>query len=104
MDYRFTPEEEAFRQEVRTFLRAELPEGWDYDPFELHDENWEFALAFTKRLAGRGGGGRRFRRAGLREGWASDRLELQDENWEFALAFTKRLAGRGGWRRPGRRS
>src|SRR3972149_7872823 len=54
MDYRFTPEEEAFRQEVRTFLRAELPEGWDYDPFELHDENWEFALAFTKRLAAKG--------------------------------------------------
>jgi len=53
MDYRFTPEEEAFRQEVRSFLRAELPEGWDYDPFELHDENWEFALAFTKRLAAR---------------------------------------------------
>ena len=53
MDYRFTPEEEAFRQEVRTFLRAELPEGWDYDPFELHDESWEFALAFTKKLADR---------------------------------------------------
>ena len=51
MDYRFRPEEEAFRQEVRSFLRAELPESWDYDPFELHDENWEFALAFTKRLA-----------------------------------------------------
>ena len=25
MDYRFTPEEEAFRREVRSFLRAKLP-------------------------------------------------------------------------------
>jgi alkylation response protein AidB-like acyl-CoA dehydrogenase len=50
MDYRFTPEEEAFRQEVRTFLRAELPPDWDYDPFELHEENWRFARAFTRKL------------------------------------------------------
>src|SRR3972149_2517286 len=54
MDYRFTPEEESFRQEVSAFLKAELPADWDYDPFELYEENWEFALAFTKRLAGRG--------------------------------------------------
>ena len=33
MDYRFTPEEDAFRHEVGAFLRAELPEDWDYDPF-----------------------------------------------------------------------
>jgi len=67
MDYRFTPEEEAFRQEVRSFLRAELPEGWDYDPFELHDENWEFALAFTKKLAAGSG----WRRPGRRSTAAS---------------------------------
>src|SRR3990172_3449623 len=53
MDYRFTPEEEAFRQEVRRFLRAELPPDWDYDPFELPDEVWEFARAFTRKLAAR---------------------------------------------------
>ncbi len=53
MDYRFTPEEEAFRQEVRSFLRSELPEDWDYDPFELHDEVWEFAREFTRKLAAR---------------------------------------------------
>ncbi len=54
MDYRFAPEEEAFRQEVRTFLRSELPPDWDYDPFELKDETWDFAREFTKRLAARG--------------------------------------------------
>ncbi len=35
---------------MRTFLRAELPQDWDYDPFELHEENWEFAREFTKKL------------------------------------------------------
>lgn len=28
MEFRFTPEEEAFRQEIRGFLRAELPADW----------------------------------------------------------------------------
>jgi|FLYL01.1.fsa_nt_gi alkylation response protein AidB-like acyl-CoA dehydrogenase len=54
MDYRFTPDEEAFRAEVREFLRKELPPDWDYDPFELHEENWDFARQFTKRLAAKG--------------------------------------------------
>src|SRR3972149_2265402 len=54
MDYRFTQEEESFRQEVRTFLRAEIPADWDYDPFELHDETWEFARGFTRKLAAKG--------------------------------------------------
>src|SRR3990172_5550221 len=54
MDYRFSPEEEAFRTEVRGFLNREVPADWDFDPFELHDENWDFARQFTKRLAARG--------------------------------------------------
>ncbi|MGH3119108.1 MAG: acyl-CoA dehydrogenase family protein, partial [Gaiellales bacterium] len=54
MDYRFTDEEESFRAEVRTFLRSELPEDWDFDPFELTEERWDFARDFTKKLAGKG--------------------------------------------------
>jgi alkylation response protein AidB-like acyl-CoA dehydrogenase len=54
MDYRFAPEEEGFRKEVRSFLNSELPQDWDYDPFELHDEVWDFARDFTKRLASKG--------------------------------------------------
>ena len=54
MDYRFTTEEESFRSEVRTFLRSELPPEWDYDPFELTEERWDFARDFTKKLAGKG--------------------------------------------------
>ncbi|HEV8574468.1 MAG TPA: acyl-CoA dehydrogenase family protein [Dehalococcoidia bacterium] len=54
MDYRFTDEEESFRAEVRTFLRSELPEDWDFDPFELTEDKWDFAREFTKKLAGKG--------------------------------------------------
>ena len=54
MDYRFTDEEESFRSEVRTFLRSELPEDWDFDPFELTEDKWDFARDFTKKLAGKG--------------------------------------------------
>ena len=53
MDYRFSPEQEAFRQEVLGFLQAELPADWDYDPFELQDDTWDFARAFTGKVAAR---------------------------------------------------
>src|SRR5438874_658026 len=54
MDYRFSDEEESFRAEVREFLRSELPEDWDFDPFELTEDKWDFARDFTKKLAGKG--------------------------------------------------
>ena len=48
MDFTFTPQQEAFRQEIRTFLRERLPAdrpGWN-------DENeFEFARTFLKQLA-----------------------------------------------------
>ncbi len=54
MDYRFTDEEESFRAEVREFLRAELPQDWDFDPFELTEDKWDFAREFTMKLASKG--------------------------------------------------
>ena len=35
MDFNLTPEEEAFRQEVRDFLAAELPPPWIRPTSEL---------------------------------------------------------------------
>ncbi|GIX49692.1 MAG: acyl-CoA dehydrogenase [Candidatus Tectimicrobiota bacterium] len=51
MDFRFTPEQEAFRQEVRAFLRQELPE-----PPPIPEDAWiiGFDRAFSKKLAARG--------------------------------------------------
>jgi alkylation response protein AidB-like acyl-CoA dehydrogenase len=54
MDFRATPEEEAFRQEVRDFLCQEVPPDWDYEPYHETDEEWEFSRKFIKKLAQKG--------------------------------------------------
>ena len=53
MDLEFTPEEETFRQEVRSWLEVNLPK--DYDPDEYFstpdvDKKVEIALAWQKKL------------------------------------------------------
>lgn len=57
MDFRFTPEEEAFRSEVKEFLRQELPPGWqekfDTETETGFEEQSEFARQFQKKLAER---------------------------------------------------
>jgi alkylation response protein AidB-like acyl-CoA dehydrogenase len=57
MDFKFTPEQEQFRQEVLEFLSEELPPGWE-DRFDLEtaqgaDEYLEFGRLFSKKLAQR---------------------------------------------------
>ena len=58
MDFRFSGEEETFRTEVKEFLRAELPSGWD-EQFDAESEmgmaaQGDFAKQFQKKLANRG--------------------------------------------------
>src|SRR3990172_913180 len=55
MDFRFTREQEAFREEVHEFLRIELPSsrhggGWE----EANEEEWSFSRKFVRRLADKG--------------------------------------------------
>jgi alkylation response protein AidB-like acyl-CoA dehydrogenase len=56
MDFRFTPEQEAFRQEVRDVLKAELPSDWGgrNDREDMSPEEEEFAKGFVKKLAQNG--------------------------------------------------
>src|SRR5688500_16865955 len=58
MDFRFTDQEQAFRQEVSDFLDAELPvELQGTDDTELlvnDDEAWDKTNLFLKKLAKRG--------------------------------------------------
>lgn len=59
MEFRFTPEEEAFRQEVRSFLTRELPEDWATRPSssaygEGEGDQWQFLRSFQKKLAAKG--------------------------------------------------
>ena len=56
MDYRFTEEQEAFRQEIRDFLSDNLGEDWrgiDPDAY-FHDENWFPIRELTAKMAERG--------------------------------------------------
>ena len=56
MDFRFTPEEEAFRQEIRDFVKKELPSDWlslGLDE-ELGEGGWDFTLSMSKKLADKG--------------------------------------------------
>ena len=53
MDFSFTEEQEAFRQEVRGFLQENLGEDWhgiDPDSY-FHDENWPGIRQLTAKLA-----------------------------------------------------
>ena len=58
MDFRFTPEQEQFRGEVREFLRQELPAGWQgaagYGE-EGSDATPELGARLLPALAGRTG-------------------------------------------------
>lgn len=54
MDFRFTPEEEAFRKEFASWLEKNLPEGWDPSRHQNYDSPEEWARvykAFQRRLS-----------------------------------------------------
>ena len=53
MDYRFTPEQESFREDVKKFLRTELPKDQEQGEEAGSDHEWQFARAFQKKLASR---------------------------------------------------
>ena len=52
MDFDYTPQEEAFRQELRAWLEANPPEGYNSETFEQldQDKRFEVQLKWQKRL------------------------------------------------------
>ena len=54
MDFRFSQEEEQFRQELLDFLYKELPPGWNNDGAVEAEEEWNLNLRMRKKLAQRG--------------------------------------------------
>ena len=57
MDFRFSADEEAFRQEVRQWLEREIPQRWiELDPgiWEETEESWAIAREFQRKLGQRG--------------------------------------------------
>jgi alkylation response protein AidB-like acyl-CoA dehydrogenase len=53
MDFRFTPEEEKFRHEIREFLKKELPADREEGEEDEGDAGWDFRRQFHKKLAAR---------------------------------------------------
>jgi len=54
MDFRFTPEEQAFRQEVRGWLGENVPPDWEGVFLEEEEEEWKKGRAFVKKLSQKG--------------------------------------------------
>ena len=57
MDFRFTDNEEAFRQEVRNWLKQEIPQRWiefATGIWEETEESWALAREFQRKLGQKG--------------------------------------------------
>ncbi len=57
MDFRFSEGEEAFRQQVRQWLKQEIPQRWvELDPgiWEETEESWAIARQFHRKLGEKG--------------------------------------------------
>jgi alkylation response protein AidB-like acyl-CoA dehydrogenase len=54
MDFRFTPEEQAFRQELRGWLRENVPPDWEGVFLEEEEKEWKQGRAFVKKLSQKG--------------------------------------------------
>jgi alkylation response protein AidB-like acyl-CoA dehydrogenase len=56
MDFNFTPEEDAFRDKVRAFLKANLPEGWGTADYEMPEDmpGKQFYVQWHRKLYSNG--------------------------------------------------
>ena len=54
MDFRFSQEEEAFRQELRAWLQETIPPDWEGSFLEEDEEAWRRGRAFVKKLSQKG--------------------------------------------------
>ena len=57
MDFKFTPEEEAFRIEVKEWLKSAIPKRWYEIPtgyWQETEESWKITREFQKKLGAKG--------------------------------------------------
>jgi alkylation response protein AidB-like acyl-CoA dehydrogenase len=54
MDFRFGPEDEAFRQELRGWLKENVPPDWEGVFLEEDEDAWRVSRAFIKKLVAKG--------------------------------------------------
>ena len=54
MEFKFTPEDDAFRQELRSFVQQELPADWEGGGRWPEEWDWEFTQDMRQKLARKG--------------------------------------------------
>jgi len=54
VDFQFTGEDDAFRQDVREFLKQELPADWEGGGRYPEEGGWDFTLQLRKKMAEKG--------------------------------------------------
>ena len=54
MEFKFTPEDDAFRQELRSFVQQELPGDWEGGGRWPEEWDWEFTQDMRQKLARKG--------------------------------------------------
>ncbi|MBW1644252.1 MAG: acyl-CoA dehydrogenase family protein, partial [Deltaproteobacteria bacterium] len=90
MEFKFGKKEEKFRSEIRQFVKENLPQGHIGHKFEeeLDDENWEFSMSISKKLA---------EKKWLTISWPKEYGGLGASNWE-RVVFSEEV---GYWGIPG---
>jgi len=54
VEFKFTPEDDAFRHELRTFVQQELPDGWEGGGRWPEEWDWDFTRQMRRKLAQKG--------------------------------------------------
>ena len=54
MDFKFSPEDESFRHDLREFIREELPANWEARGRWPEEYDWDLTLRMRKKLAAKG--------------------------------------------------
>ena len=54
MDFTFSPEDDSFRQDVRQFIRQELPADWEGGGRYPEEDDWDLTVQIRKKMADRG--------------------------------------------------
>jgi hypothetical protein len=54
VEFKFSPEDEAFRQELHAFIRQELPPGWEGGGRWPEEQDWDLTRRLRRKMASKG--------------------------------------------------
>ena len=54
MDFQFSPEDDLFRQELRSFVKSQLPDIWEGGGRWPEEWDWDFTMSLRGKLAEKG--------------------------------------------------